>query len=55
MSGTPLPKRLVWIKRRARRIQRFYQVPRRMAIYDASLDYGFFFTPQAYHQKGTPS
>lgn len=31
--------RLLWIKRRARRLQRFYQVPRRMAIFDAWIDW----------------
>ena len=32
-------KKLSWIKRRARRLQNFYQVPRRLAIYDAWVDY----------------
>lgn len=31
--------RLAWIKRRARRLQNFYQVPRRMAIFDAWIDW----------------
>lgn len=31
--------RLQWIKRRARRLQAFYQVPRRMAIFDAWIDW----------------
>lgn len=35
-TSTP---RLVWIKRRARRLQRAYQVSRRMAIYDAWIDW----------------
>ena len=30
---------LLWITRRARRLQRFYGVNRRMAIYDAWRDY----------------
>lgn len=28
-----------WIKRRARRIQRFYGVARKLAVYDARIDY----------------
>lgn len=28
-----------WIKRRARRIERFYGISRRLAVYDARLDY----------------
>ncbi|MCB1998420.1 MAG: hypothetical protein KDG57_21540 [Rhodoferax sp.] len=40
----PVPERyarppLRWIKRRARRIERFYKVTRRLAIHDAWLDY----------------
>ncbi len=31
--------RLGWIKRRARKIERFYGVARKLAIYDARLDY----------------
>lgn len=31
--------RLGWIKRRARRIERFYKVSRKLAVYDARLDY----------------
>lgn len=31
--------RLAWIKRRARRLQRFYKVPRRLAIFDAWQDW----------------
>lgn len=31
--------RLGWIKRRARRIERFYGVSRKLAIHDARLDY----------------
>jgi hypothetical protein len=31
--------RLGWIKRRARRIQRFYGVTRKLAVYDARIDY----------------
>lgn len=34
--------RLTWIKRRARRLMRFYQVPRRLAIHDAAVDYSHF-------------
>lgn len=34
--------RLAWIKKRARRIQRFYQVARRLAIFDAALDFSRF-------------
>jgi hypothetical protein len=36
---------LGWIKRRARRLERFYQVERRIAIWDAALDYVTFFHP----------
>lgn len=32
-------KKLAWIKRRARRLQNFYKVSRRIAIYDAWVDY----------------
>jgi hypothetical protein len=28
-----------WIKRRARRLQRFYAVPRKLAIHDAWMDW----------------
>jgi hypothetical protein len=31
--------KLSWIKRRARRLQNFYQVSRRMAVYDAWIDW----------------
>lgn len=31
--------RFGWIKRRARRLQRFYGVDRRLAVYDARIDY----------------
>lgn len=34
--------RLGWIKRRARRIERFYGVSRKLAIHDARLDYVAF-------------
>jgi hypothetical protein len=34
--------RLGWIKRRARRLERFYGVERKLAIYDARLDYLLF-------------
>ena len=34
--------RIGWIKRRARRIERFYGVTRRLAVYDAWLDYQDF-------------
>lgn len=30
---------LAWIKRRTRRIERFFQVPRRVALYEATTDY----------------
>lgn len=36
------PTRLAWIKRRARRIQKFYGVSRRLAIVDAALDFTLF-------------
>ena len=36
---------LGWIKRRARRLERFYGVKRRAAIWDAALDYVTFFHP----------
>lgn len=31
--------RLGWIKRRARKLERFYGVCRKLAIYDARIDY----------------
>lgn len=31
--------RFGWIKRRARRLQRFYGVNRKLAVYDARIDY----------------
>lgn len=34
--------RLGWIKRRARKIERFYGVCRKLAIYDARIDYLLF-------------
>jgi hypothetical protein len=34
--------RLGWIKRRARRLQRFYKISRKLAVYDARLDYFMF-------------
>lgn len=37
--------RLSWIKRRARRLERFYGVERRLAIWDAYVDYVTFFHP----------
>lgn len=37
--------RLTWIKRRARRLMRFYGVNRRFAIADAALDYSYFVGP----------
>lgn len=39
--------RLTWIKRRARRLQRFYGITRRLAVFDAAQDYAYF--------NGTPS
>lgn len=39
--------RLSWIKRRARRLERFYGVERRLAIWDAALDYATFFHPRS--------
>lgn len=30
---------LGWIKRRARRLERFYGISRKLAIYDARIDY----------------
>ena len=39
--NTPAHK-LGWIKRRARRIQRFYSVSRRMAVHDAWTDWVAF-------------
>lgn len=33
---------LAWIKRRARRLQRFYGIERRFAIFDAWRDYAEF-------------
>ncbi|MDP3614431.1 MAG: hypothetical protein Q8R98_21520 [Rubrivivax sp.] len=32
-------KRFGWIKRRARRLQRFYGVTRKIAVFDARLDF----------------
>lgn len=34
--------RLTWIKRRARRIEKFYGAQRRLAIVDAALDWAMF-------------
>jgi hypothetical protein len=31
--------RFGWIKRRARRLQRFYGIGRKLAVYDARIDY----------------
>lgn len=35
----PSLSRFGWIRRRARRIQKFYQVQRKVAVHDAWLDY----------------
>jgi hypothetical protein len=35
----PARPSLRWLKRKARQIQRLYQVPRRMAIWDAKLQW----------------
>lgn len=40
-SGYERPT-LTWIKRRARRVQQFYGTSRRLAIFDAWLDYIHF-------------
>lgn len=32
-------KRFGWIKRRARRLQRFYNITRKLAVYDARMDF----------------
>ena len=37
--------RLTWIKKRARRLMRFYGVDRRFAIADAAADYSYFVGP----------
>lgn len=37
-----MSNRLAWIKRRARRIERFYKVSRKLAIYDAWMDWTMF-------------
>lgn len=34
--------RMQWIKRRARRLQSYYQITRRLAIYDAWIDWIHF-------------
>jgi hypothetical protein len=39
--NAPLHK-LAWIKRRARRLERFYGVARRIAVYDAWMDWTMF-------------
>lgn len=31
--------RLGWIKRRARRLERFYGISRKLAVYDARMDF----------------
>ncbi|SIR05830.1 hypothetical protein [Pseudacidovorax sp. RU35E] len=41
--------RLAWIKRRARRLMRFYGIDRRMAIADAHRDYIDFVLPGGAH------
>lgn len=33
---------LAWVKRRARRLQRFYRIDRRLAVFDAMRDYTEF-------------
>lgn len=53
-SASPyIRPRLTWIKRRARRLQGFYGINRRMAIFDAWRDH-IAFTGQSGH-AGTPS
>ena len=32
-------KRFGWIKRRARRLQKFYGIGRKLAVFDARMDY----------------
>lgn len=39
---TTYVSRLGWIKRRARRIQKFYGVDRRLAVFDARVDFFMF-------------
>lgn len=39
---TTFVSRLGWIKRRARRLQKFYGIDRKLAVFDARLDFFHF-------------
>ncbi|MGE3348170.1 MAG: hypothetical protein AB7I35_12130 [Ramlibacter sp.] len=47
MSGPVTYQRptLTWIKRRARRLMHFYKIERRLAVFDAAMDYAAFVGP----------
>ena len=45
---------LTWVKRRARRLQRFYGVERRLAIFDAWCDYAEFCLGRCAHINPIP-
>ena len=40
--SNPTITRLGWIKRRARRLQKFYGIDRKLAVFDARLDFFHF-------------
>lgn len=48
-SATYVRPPLGWIKRRARRLQKFYGVTRRIAVFDARRDYAEFCLGQPAH------
>lgn len=45
---------LAWVKRRARRLQRFYGITRRLAIFDAWCDYSQFCLGHGAHLTSLP-
>ena len=45
-------RRLTWIKKRARRYQTGYHVPRRLAIFDAWLDFILLMGSHPAHNQG---
>lgn len=45
---------LGWIKRRARRLQKFYGITRRIAVFDAWRDYAEFCLWQSAHLVSVP-
>lgn len=56
LPATPYTRpRLAWIKRRARRLQRFYGISRRLAIFDAWRDHIAFVGQPVGQPEGRPS